>query len=73
MTAPEYRYFTPTSPLIAERRPDMTGATIPKFRELRRAESVGRPVGSPEWLTDMEARLCRPLAPQRRGPNGKAG
>jgi len=38
------------------------------YAALRKAESVGRPVGSPEWLADMEARLGRPLAPQKRGP-----
>lgn len=43
------------------------------YAALRKAESVGRPVGSPEWLADMEARLGRPLAPQKRGPKGKAG
>lgn len=42
------------------------------YAALRKAESVGRPVGSPEWLADMEARLGRPLAPQKRGPKGKA-
>ena len=42
------------------------------YAALRKAESVGRPVGAPEWLADMEARLGRPLAPQKRGPKGKA-
>ena len=38
------------------------------FTPLRRAESVGRPVGSPEWLAAQEAKLGRPLAPGKRGP-----
>lgn len=38
------------------------------YAALRKAESVGRPVGSAEWLADMEQRLGRPLAPQKRGP-----
>jgi putative transposase len=42
------------------------------YAALRKAESVGRPVGSAEWLADMEARLGRPLAPQKRGPKPKA-
>ncbi|WP_231625002.1 hypothetical protein [Novosphingobium sp. AAP93] len=42
------------------------------YAALRKVESVGRPVGSPEWLADMEARLGRPLAPLKRGPKGKA-
>ncbi|WP_072384534.1 hypothetical protein [Novosphingobium sp. NDB2Meth1] len=38
------------------------------YAALRKAESVERPVGSPAWLADMEVRLGRPLAPQKRGP-----
>ncbi len=41
------------------------------YAALRSAESVGRPVGSAEWLTDMEQRLGRVLAPGKRGPKGK--
>ena len=43
------------------------------YAALRKAESVGRPVGSPEWLADMEARLGRPLMPQKRGPKPGRG
>ena len=35
---------------------------------LRKAESVGRPVGSPEWLADMEALTGRALRAAKRGP-----
>jgi putative transposase len=38
------------------------------YAALRKAESVGRPIGSKEWITDMEARTGRTLAPQKRGP-----
>jgi putative transposase len=38
------------------------------YAALRKAESVGRPVGSKEWLADMEARTGLTLAPQKRGP-----
>ena len=38
------------------------------YAELRKAESVGRPVGSPEWLADMEARTGRSLTAGKRGP-----
>lgn len=38
------------------------------YAALRKAESIGRPVGSAEWLEDMEARTGRKLAPQKRGP-----
>lgn len=41
------------------------------YAALRKAESVGRPVGSSAWLADMEARIGRPLAPQKRGPKPK--
>ena len=38
------------------------------YAALRKAESVGRPVGSPEWLADMEARTGRTLTAGTRGP-----
>ena len=38
------------------------------YAALRRAESVGRPVGSTEWLQDMEMRTGRTLAAGKRGP-----
>lgn len=44
------------------------------YAALRKAEGIGRPIGSAAWLSDMEQRLGRSLAPQKRGPkrNGKA-
>jgi len=41
------------------------------YAALRKAESVGRPVGSPEWLADMEARTGLTLCPRKRGPKPK--
>ncbi|MGH6614815.1 transposase [Sphingomonas sp.] len=38
------------------------------YAALRKAESVGRPVGSKEWLADMEVRSGLTLAPRKRGP-----
>ncbi len=38
------------------------------YAALRKAEGVGRPVGSKEWLADMEARTGMTLAPGKRGP-----
>lgn len=38
------------------------------YAALRKAESVGRPVGSPEWLEDMEQRTGLTLRPGKRGP-----
>lgn len=42
------------------------------YAALRRAESVGRPIGSKDWLSEMEARTGLTLAPLRRGPKPKA-
>jgi putative transposase len=41
------------------------------YAALRRAESVGRPIGSKAWLADMEAKTGMTLAPQKRGPAPK--
>lgn len=41
------------------------------YAALRKAESTGRPIGSPEWLADMEARTGLTLRPQKRGPKPK--
>jgi putative transposase len=41
------------------------------YTALRKAESVGRPVGSKEWLAEMEAQTGKVLAPQKRGPKAK--
>jgi putative transposase len=38
------------------------------YAALRKAESVGRPVGSRAWLAAMEARTGLTLAPAKRGP-----
>ena len=38
---------------------------------LRRAESIGRPLGSAAFVAAVEARLGRALAPGRRGPKPK--
>ena len=39
-----------------------------RYASLRKAESVGRPIGSKKWLADMEAKTGLKLAPQKRGP-----
>jgi putative transposase len=38
------------------------------YAALRKAETLGRPVGSAEWLDDMEARTGLALKPRKRGP-----
>ena len=42
------------------------------YTALRRAESVGRPVGSKDWLAEMEERTGLKLAPGKRGPVKRA-
>jgi putative transposase len=42
------------------------------YAALRKAESIGRPIGSPEWLEDMESRTGRKLRQQKRGPKASA-
>jgi putative transposase len=41
------------------------------YAALRKAESVGRPVGSKEWIADMEAKTGLKLAAAKRGPAPK--
>ena len=43
------------------------------YAALRKAESLGRPVGSPEWLADMEAKTGLALIPAKRGPKPTRG
>ena len=33
-----------------------------------RAPTIGRPLGSPEWIAMLKHRLGRPLAPRKPGP-----
>jgi putative transposase len=41
------------------------------YAALRHAETIGRPVGSREWLEDMESRTGLALLPGKRGPKAK--
>jgi putative transposase len=38
------------------------------YAALRAAESIGRPIGSPQWLEAMEARTGLTLRPRKPGP-----
>jgi putative transposase len=42
------------------------------YAALRKAETLGRPIGSREWLEDMATRTGLPLLPRKRGPKPKA-
>lgn len=41
------------------------------YAALRKAETLGRPVGSHEWLEDMAEKSGLPLLPGKRGPKPK--
>ena len=41
------------------------------YGALRRAETVGRPLGDADWLEQLERRTGRVLAPAKRGPKPK--
>ena len=43
------------------------------FRQLRRSETTGRPLGSSAWLESLEKMTGKRLQPQKRGPKGKTG
>jgi len=60
---------------LASRFPDLADLLAPIDDEtaamqdqLRRAESIGRPVGSAEFLMRLEETLGRPVLPRKRGP-----
>jgi putative transposase len=42
------------------------------FAPLRRAETIGRPIGAPEWIAQLEQATGRTLAPAKRGPKPKS-
>ena len=42
------------------------------YAALRKAESLGLPVGSSEWLEDMARQTGQKLLPAKRGPKAKA-
>jgi putative transposase len=42
------------------------------YAPLRKAEVVGRPIGSKQWIAEMETRTGMTLAPGKRGPAPKA-
>jgi putative transposase len=41
------------------------------YAALRKAETIGRPVGTKQWLEDMAAKTGQPLLPGKRGPKPK--
>jgi putative transposase len=58
---------------VRARYPDFAGLLaagedVEMSRRLRRAETIGRPIGSAAFLEVLEQECGRPLAPARRGP-----
>lgn len=41
------------------------------YEVIRKAETIGRPIGQPEWLRQIERQTGRQLAPKKRGPKPK--
>jgi putative transposase len=63
---------TCTAP-VRERFPDFAaflaqGEDLELSNHIRRAETIGRPVGSPEFIAECERLTGRTLAPAKRGP-----
>jgi putative transposase len=52
---------------LEEERPDA------RYTSLRRAESIGRPLGGPAFLEALEAQTGRRLRPRKRGPKTADG
>jgi len=67
---------TETAPVEA-RFPGLRGLLEPDEADaeahmgLRRAETIGRPLGGPAFIARVEAQLGRPVAPRKRGPRPK--
>ena len=69
--------ITTTGP-VAERFPDLAerlaaGEDEAMSARLRRAESIGRLIGDAAFISALERRTRRPLAPARRGPKPRDG
>lgn len=67
---------TTIAPLL-ERYPDFaalieTGPDEAAFERLRRAESIGRPLGDDGFISRLEALTQRALKPRKRGPKPSA-
>ncbi len=68
--------ITAVAPVLA-RHPDFAallaeGEDSAAFERLRRAESIGRPLGDDGFLQRLEGLTRRPLRPRKRGPKPRA-
>ncbi len=67
--------LTTTAPVLS-RYPEFaamiaTGEDEALSQQLRRGETIGRPVGTAEFLAQLEAATGRAMAPSKRGPKPK--
>ena len=63
---------------VADRYPNYaelieTGPDLAALDRLRRAETIGRPLGEEAFVTALEARTQRPLRPAKRGRKARDG
>lgn len=61
---------------VLDRCPDFkallkSGEDEEMSQKIRKAETIGRPIGTSEWLDDLETRLGRTVRPGKRGPKEK--
>ncbi|MES9856620.1 MAG: hypothetical protein ABW166_08475 [Sedimenticola sp.] len=61
---------------VLERLPDFaalleSGEDEAISQQIRKAETIGRPIGSPEWLDGLEKRLGRIVRAGKLGPQAK--
>jgi len=61
---------------VLERYPDFTALLNGSedegmIQEIRKAETIGRPIGTSEWREEIEQRLGRTVRPGKRGPQAK--
>jgi len=61
---------------VLERSPDFTvltnsGEDEEMSRKIRKAETIGRLVGSSDWLDEITKKLGRSVRPGKRGPKAK--
>ncbi|HEB79363.1 MAG TPA: transposase [Rhodospirillales bacterium] len=61
---------------VLERCPDFTallkgGEDEDMIQEIRKAETIGRPIGTSKWLEEIEQKLGRTVRPCKRGPQAK--
>jgi putative transposase len=69
----ELATVAPLRALIPDFAPFLTAPADPATTaRIERAPTIGRPLGTPEWVAALERRLGRALAPGKPGPKPRA-